>query len=216
MKRALIALRTAAAIVICLTVVFVFAQAQPKQAPKDEEGFVPLFNGKDLSGWHVMGTQSWEVKDGVLICHGKGGGWLRTEREYENFILRLEYRISKGGNSGIFIRTSLKGRQSQTGMEVQILDSYGRKPTTTTAGAIYGVVAPTKEASKPAGEWNEVEITCDGSRVTVILNGEKIIDVNMDEHPQLKERLRKGYIGLQNHGSYVEFRNIRIKELPSK
>ncbi|MCS7253414.1 MAG: DUF1080 domain-containing protein [Armatimonadota bacterium] len=205
-----------AAIAVAICFAIAHAAVQPKHGAKGEEGFVPLFNGKDLSGWKVMGAQSWEVKDGVLICHGKGSGWLCTEREYENFVLRLEYKISKDGNSGIFIRTGLKGRQSRIGMEVQILDSYGRKPTTGTAGAIYGAVVPTKEASKPAGEWNEVEITCDGPKVTVILNGEKIIDVNMDEHPLLKDRLRKGYIGLQNHGSYVEFRNIRIKELPGK
>jgi len=181
--------------------------------PPKEEGFVPLFNGKDLTGWHVMGTKAWVVEDGVLVCTGEGGGWLRSDQQYEDFILRLEYKISKGGNSGIFIRASERGNPAYTGMEVQILDSYGRKPTTSTAGAIYGAVAPSKEASKPAGEWNEVEITCKGPIVIVVLNGEKIVETNMDEHPRLKGRLRKGYIGLQNHGSRVEFRNIRIKVL---
>lgn len=177
------------------------------------EGFVPLFNGKDLAGWHIMGTKAWIVENGVLVCTGKGGGWLRSAEQYEDFVLRLEYNISKGGNSGIFIRASDRGNPAYTGMEVQILDSHKRRPTTSTAGAIYGAVAPSKEASKPAGEWNEVEITCKGPIVIVVLNGEKIVEVNMDEHPQLKGRLRKGYIGLQNHGTRVEFRNIRIKLL---
>jgi hypothetical protein len=183
-------------------------------AQKAEEGFVPLFNGKDLTGWHVMGTPAWKVEDGVLVCTGEGSGWLRSDKQYENFVLRLEFRISKGGNSGIFIRSALEGNPAFTGMEVQILDDHGRQPTPHTTGAIYDAVAPKKNMSKPAGEWNFVEIICSGPWVVVAMNGEEIVRVNMDEHPKLKDRLRKGYIGLQNHGSRVEFRNIRIKELP--
>jgi hypothetical protein len=183
-------------------------------AQKVEEGFVLLFNGKDLTGWHVMGTPAWKVEDGVLVCTGEGGGWLRSDKQYENFVLRLEFRISKGGNSGIFIRSALEGNPAFTGMEVQILDDHGRQPTPHTTGAIYDAVAPKKNMSKPAGEWNFVEIICSGPWVVVAMNGEEIVRVNMDEHPKLKDRLRKGYIGLQNHGSRVEFRNIRIKELP--
>ncbi len=178
-----------------------------------EEGFVPLFNGKDLTGWHVMGSPSWKVEDGILVCTGEGGGWLRSDKQYENFVLRLEFRISKGGNSGIFIRSALEGNPAFTGMEIQILDDHGRDPAPYTTGAIYDAVAPKKNMSKPAGEWNFVEIICSGPWVVVAMNGEEIVRVNMDEHPKLKERLRKGYIGLQNHGSRVEFRNIRIKEL---
>ncbi|MEZ8222026.1 protein of unknown function (DUF1080) [Candidatus Fervidibacteria bacterium JGI MDM2 JNZ-1-D12] len=178
-----------------------------------EAGFVPLFNGKDLTGWHVMGSPSWKVEDGILVCTGEGGGWLRSDKQYENFVLRLEFRISKGGNSGIFIRSALEGNPAFTGMEIQILDDHGRDPAPYTTGAIYDAVAPKKNMSKPAGEWNFVEIICSGPWVVVAMNGEEIVRVNMDEHPKLKERLRKGYIGLQNHGSRVEFRNIRIKEL---
>ncbi len=190
------------------------ALMQLSAAQKAEEGFVPLFNGKDLTGWHVMGTPAWKVEDGVLVCTGEGGGWLRSDKQYENFVLRLEFRISKGGNSGIFIRSALEGNPAFTGMEIQILDDHGREPAPYTTGAIYDAVAPKKNMSKPAGEWNFVEIICSGPWVVVAMNGEEIVRVNMDEHPKLKDRLRKGYIGLQNHGSRVEFRNIRIKELP--
>jgi len=183
-------------------------------AQNAEEGFVSLFNGSDLSGWHVMGTPAWKVENGVLVCTGGGGGWLRSEKQYQNFVLRLEFRVSKGGNSGIFIRSALEGNPAFTGMEAQILDDYGRQPTPHTTAAIYDAVAPTKNMSKPADEWNSVEIICSGPWVVVTMNGEEIVRVNMDEHPKLKERLRSGYIGLQNHGSHVEFRNIRIKELP--
>ncbi len=184
------------------------------RAVSAQEGFVPLFNGKDLTGWHVMGSPAWKVEKGVLVCTGEGGGWLRSDKEYQNFVLRLEFRVSKGGNSGIFIRSALEGNPAFTGMEVQILDDHGRNPTPHTTGSIYDAVAPKKNMSKPAGEWNFVEIICSGPWVVVAMNGEEIVRVNMDEHPKLKGRLRKGYIGLQNHGARMEFRNILIKELP--
>jgi hypothetical protein len=94
-------------------------------AQKAEEGFVPLFNGKDLTGWHVMGTPAWKVEDGVLVCTGEGGGWLRSDKQYENFVLRLEFRISKGGNSGIFIRSALEGNPAFTGMEFKSWTTTG-------------------------------------------------------------------------------------------
>jgi len=187
-----------------------------------EEGFVPLFNGKDLSGWLPNPAKSWEVRDGVLVCTGEEGPWIRTEKEYENFILRLEYRISKGGNSGIFVRCAPVGRASRTGFEIQILDDYGKPPTKKTAGAIYDVEAPWRNMSKPAGEWNEVEISCIGRRIVVVMNGEKIHDLNLDDEKlnaslpdelKVNKRRQKGHIGLQNHHSHVEFRNIRIKVL---
>lgn len=188
-----------------------------------EEGFVPLFNGVDLDNWRVIGAESWSVSNGVMVCSGEGSGWIRPKKEYEDFVLRLEYKISQGGNSGIFIRTSEKGRPAFQGMEIQILDDYKKEPTKKGTGAIYAAVAPKKNMSKPAGEWNQVEITCEGRQVRVWMNGEQIVDVNLDEHPEelkdekpstpLKDRIPKGYIGLQNHKSPVSFRNIRIKEL---
>jgi len=197
--------------------------AQVVSDQEQAEGFVPLFNGKDMSGWLPSPARTWEVQDGVLVCTGeKGGPWIRTEKEYANFVLRLEYKISKGGNSGIFVRCAPKGRASRTGFEIQILDDCGKAPTTHSSGAIYDVEAAWKNMSKPAGEWNQVEITCDGPRIAVVINGEKVHDMNVDDeelNAKLKDELkvdkrrRKGHIGLQNHGARVEFRNIRIKVL---
>ena len=187
-----------------------------------EEGFVPLFNGVDLDDWRVIGADSWSVSNGIIVCIGEGSGWIRPKKEYEDFVLRLEYKISQQGNSGIFIRTSEKGRPAFEGMEIQILDDCGKEPTKKSTGAIYAAVAPDKNMSRPAGEWNQMEITCEGRQVRIWMNGERIADVNLDEHPEelknekpstpLKNRLPKGYIGLQNHRSRVSFRNIRIKE----
>lgn len=185
---------------------------------EEEEGFVPLFNGVDLEGWHVVVRQhpsvdAWSVSDGVLVCNGEGRGWIRPKREYENFVLRLEYKISPGGNSGVFIRTTEEGRPAYQGMEIQILDDQGKEPTKKSTGAIYDAVAPKRNMSKPAGEWNQMEIGCLGRQVRVWMNGEQIVDVDLDEYPELRSRLPRGYIGLQNHGVPVEFRNVRIKEL---
>ncbi|MFN3422226.1 MAG: DUF1080 domain-containing protein, partial [Armatimonadota bacterium] len=157
-------------LVILSVIVGISVAATVAWAQQAEEGFVSLFNGKDLTGWHVMGSPSWKVENGILVCTGEGGGWLRSDKQYENFVLRLEFRISKGGNSGIFIRSALEGNPAFTGMEIQILDDHGRDPASNTTGAIYGAVAPKKNMSKPAGEWNCVEIICSGPWVVVAMN----------------------------------------------
>jgi len=193
-----------------------------KPLPTSEKRWDDLFNGKDLSGWTVMGNnkEAFSAKDGVLECNGKGGYWLRSEKAYENFLLNLEFKISKRGNSGIFIRSAIEGNPAFSGMEIQILDDNGRSPNTHSTGCIYAAVPPKKNMSKPAGEWNHILIGCVGRNVFMVMNGEGIVDVDLDEHdkpleghPPLSSRLRRGHIGLQDHGSPVSFRNIRIKEL---
>jgi hypothetical protein len=189
----------------------------------DEDGVVPLFNGRDLSGWHAL--NHWLVEDGVLHCTGErdGSGWLRSELMYEDFVLRLEYKISPRGNSGIFVRAPVVGRCSQIGMEIQIRDDRGRDPSSSSAGALYKIMAPARSVSKPAMEWNDIEISCRGKRVVTTMNGEQLYHVDLDDD-ELNARLaddfkasgrrRFGHIGLQNHGKPVWFRNIRIKPLP--
>lgn len=211
---------TGAFILAGLTVAAV-AQTPQLSPEEGEQGFVPLFNGRDLSGWQVIGAPSWKVEDGVLVCTGEGGGWLRTDKQYENFVLRLEYKISPRGNSGIFLRATERGNPAFSGMEIQILDDHGREPNKGSSGAIYAAVAPAKNMSKPAGEWNRVEIICSGRWLVVTWNGAEIMRVDLSDdsidtggHPKLSQRARKGYLGLQNHGARVEFRRIRLKELP--
>jgi len=192
-------------------------------APKPEKGFKPLFNGKDTSGWTLVGSGTWTAEKDELVCSGEGSGWLRTEKEYENYVLRLEFQIAPSGNSGVFIHAPEKGRSSRLGFEVQILDDAGKPANKTCTGSLYEVLAPTKNMAKPAGEWNQEEITCDGPHITVTLNGEKVIDMRTDDpilngipdksfHPSLRQK--RGYIGLQNHNTGVRFRNIRVRALP--
>jgi hypothetical protein len=190
-------------------------------------GFVPLFTGHDLTGWkrYESSPEGWIVEDGKLVCTGKGGGWLGTDRDYADFVLRLEYRIQPRGNSGVYLRAPEKGHISRVGMEIQILDDnapqYARLDFYQYSGALYHVRAPNQRAGKPPGEWNAMEIRAAGRQIRVILNGKNVVDADLDrclkdpevakEHPGLARVA--GRIGLQNHSERVEFRNIRIREI---
>jgi hypothetical protein len=177
-----------------------------------------------LVGWQQIGGTpgSWKFGKGVLSTEGAGGGWLSTVRPYGDFVLSLEFRVPAGGNSGVFIRAPHEGDPAYQGMEIQILDDYHEqyrdlRPDQYT-GSIYGVQAPSERASKAAGQWQEMVIVCSGPQVKVVLNGERIIDTNVEFYPYKFEAhpgltRRHGYIGLQSHGSRIEFRNIRIKLL---
>jgi len=201
----------------------------PKQA---EEGFVPIFDGKSLAGWEGLegDTSSYVVRDGVLVCRETGKVHIFTKRKYANFVLRLQIKLDPGGNNGIGIRARKSRVPHLEGMEIQVLDdSYYAdgdpiqlKPYQH-HGSIYGVVPAKTGHLKPAGQWNDQEILCDGRRVKVTLNGQVIVDADLDavkpidghEHPGLF--YTEGRIGLHAHGNYaarVYFRNLRVKQLP--
>lgn len=179
------------------------------------EGWISLFDGKSLDGWWIQGSnkKGFQVKDGAIEWARHGGSMLMTRDRYDNFVLRLEWRIVKGGNSGISLRIPRANRASKIGMEFQLQGDYGQEPEKHITGAIYDVAAPRVNASKPPLEWNEVEITLDGPKLKAVLNGQVVQDRNLDEDDELRYRLRRGFIGLQDHGRYVAFRNIRIKAL---
>jgi len=152
------------------------------QKEDKEEGFEPLWKADDLSAWKVYGGKKevWGLDKGMLFTTGSGGGWLLSEREYEDFELRLEYRFEKaGGNSGIGLRAPLTREVSSKGIEIQLIDdagyekvhNYKLKPTQHT-GSIYGVVPPSKLPCKGPGEWNKLRIVARGRKITVELNGE--------------------------------------------
>lgn len=195
------------------------------EKPDSEEGFVSLFDGKSFAGWQG-GTGGYEAKDGVLICKPTGSGNLYTEKEYANFVFRFEFKLTPGANNGVGIRTPMQGDPAFVGMEIQILDDeherYKGIQDYQSHGSVYGVIAAKRGHLKPTGEWNSQEITVDGTRVKVVLNGETIVDgdiaqardegtIDGRDHPGLKRD--KGYIAFCGHGAPLEFRNIRIKEL---
>lgn len=192
-----------------------------------EPGFESLFNGRDLAGWTLVKGKGpgYIVRDGVLVCPEGGGGNLLTEKEFDNFVLKLEFKLSPGGNSGVGIRAPLAGDIAYSGMEIQILDHDHTKykgwlqPWQRT-GSVYNVIAAKGEALKPVGEWNEYEITADGSKIKVVLNGATLVDADLStvtdpeilkKHPGIQRK--SGRVGFLGHDSHVEFRNIRIKPL---
>ena len=213
--------------VLLLSVSLVIAEE-----PKVEEGFTSLFNGKDLSGWIYGKTakgenkagEGYRVKDGAIYCTVKDGGNLYTEKEYGDFTLRFEFKLTENANNGIGIRAPLTGDSAYVGMEIQVLDdsgpAYKNLRPAQYHGSIYDVFPAERGHQKPVGEWNTEEITAKGTHVTVTLNGAVIVNADLasvkDEavlkkHPGLKNE--KGHIGFLGHGAQVEFRNLRIKEL---
>ncbi|MEZ6046951.1 MAG: DUF1080 domain-containing protein [Planctomycetaceae bacterium] len=199
----------------------------------EEEGFVSLFNGKDLAGWHHTGGEKIEtenisgyiVEEGVIRCV-TGGHFLFTPEKYKNFVFRLEYRLPAGGNNGIGIRSTIPGNPAFDGMEIQLLDDtadqYKDLHDYQYNGSVYGVIPAKTGFMNPLGEWNSIEVTAKDTKIKVVLNGETIVDGDikeatkdgiMDEreHPGLFNE--SGHIVLCGHGDPVEFRNIRVKVL---
>ncbi|MFQ6130473.1 MAG: DUF1080 domain-containing protein [Armatimonadota bacterium] len=187
----------------------------------DETGFVPLFDGESLDGWT---GGNYIVEDGVLVCPQAGGGKLLTEKQYDDFVFRFEFRLPPGGNNGVAVRAPAKGNPAYAGMEIQILDNTAEKYANLRPaqyhGSIYDVVPAKRGALKPVGAWNEEEILANGRHVKVTLNGQVIVDADLDaitdaetlkRHPGLQRGI--GHLGFIGHGDRIEFRNIRIKEL---
>src|SRR4051794_41054073 len=198
-----------------------------------DDGFISLFNGQDLKGWvnANCAPETWTVKDGVIHCTGKPTGAMRTTRQYENFILEVDWRhLSKGGNSGVFIwgtPIAAPGVPFLRGIEVQVLDNdytvAGKNEWYTTHGDVFPIHGahmkpfgrhngersfPSEERSKGSPEWNHYRIVCTNGVIRLSVNGKEVSggeDCNY----------RKGYLALESEGAPVEFRSVRIKELPA-
>jgi hypothetical protein len=180
-----------------------------KAAEPDKEGWIPLFSGKDLSGWrlrHEGGRNGWSVQDGMLVNTPPSTD-IVSEQKFRDFELQYEYMIPAGSNSGVYLR----GRY-----EIQIDDAYGKDPGSHQNGAIYGVVTPRSNASKPAGEWQKVEAKIVGDRATVVLNGTKIIEnapIRVTGGALDDKVDEPGPIMVQGDHGKVTFRSIRIRPI---
>ncbi len=195
-----------------------------------EEGFVPLFNGKDLAGWKVVNTapSTWSFnEEGYLVCSGKPIGEIRTDRMYQNFILEAEWRhLVPKGNAGIFVWAddiTARGQPFIRGVEVQVLENaYGDSKGHTTRGDIFPIhgatmipengrggsrAFPVENRSKPSPEWNHYRIECRDGAISLAVNG-KVVTRGRDCIP------KKGYICLESEGGVVHWRNVRIQVLP--
>lgn len=191
-----------------------------------------LFDGNSLNGWlATKDITGWEASEGMIICKGTGSGYLYTEEKFDDYILTLEYKTEPEVNSGIFFRWTDINDPVNTGLEMQILDTYHVKNEelgTHDSGALYDLVAPSVNAVRPTGEWNQVEIRCEGSKIQFSLNGHQVIDVDISQwnvagqNPDgsknkfayaWSDQPRLGHIGFQDHGGVALFRNIKIVTL---
>lgn len=211
---------------VCLSVPILHSAV----AETDEEGFRPLLNGNDLTGWVVVNTapSTWSFnEDGYLVCTGKPIGEIRTEKMYQNFILEVEWRhLKPKGNAGIFIWAddiTARGQPFHRGIEVQVLENaYGDSQSHTTHGDIFpihgatmepvngrggGRAFPTESRSKPSPEWNHYRIECRDGDISLAVNG-KVVTQGKNCVP------RKGYLCIESEGGVVNYRNLRVKELP--
>ncbi len=221
-------------VVLLLGVAIVFLSSCSRQQTvgvqtypaKSSKGGWRTLLAKDLSNW-TFKQGSWALEDGVLSR--KGGGDIWTKEKFGDFILDLEFKVDKDTNSGVFFRTDNISDPVQTGIEVQILDSYGKTTVSKyDCGAIYDCLVPSKNmVSKPL-EWNRLTITARANQIAVIINGEKIIDMDLNRWTEpgknpdgtknkfktaYKDMPRTGFIGFQDHGKPVWLRNIKIKKL---
>jgi len=205
-------------------VVLLIALGAPLWGASD---WVSLFDGKTLNGWVLKSPhgRGYLVENGMIIAPADGGGNLFTEKEYSDFVFRVEFRLSVNGNNGIGIRAPFEGDAAWQAMEIQILDDdgpayKGKLEPFQYTGSIYWAVPSKTGHLKKAGEWNKMEITAKGRRISVRLNGVVITDANLDDvkdpailkkHPGLFRP--RGHIGLLGHKSLVEFRKLSVKEL---
>lgn len=197
------------------------AAPEVKAGAERADGWLPIFDGKSFAGWDPESSSppdEWEARDGVLSTGPAIGGWLRTVKEYDDFELRLEFRLSPESNSGVFLRASGDTPHIDA-LEVQLLDdAEAPGPIERANGALLLESGPNPRASKKAGEWQTLFIRCQGPKVQVTLNGKLVVDEDLSKnqdreaaHPGRTKR--KGRIGLQNRGELVSFRKLEIREL---
>ena len=217
-----------------ITAVFVLLTGYTAALQAVEDGFGPLFAGDSLAGWKVSDWSNistpqkvpgtpWKIEDGVLYGLNKRT-WIVSAKEYGDFVLKFDSKISKGSNGGIGLRFPLDGDPAYKGMEIQVVDHgiyyRGSSQPQQRTGSIYDEIAA-KDATKPVGQWNSWEITARGSKVAIVLNGQKVIDADLSREtkarqkkgPPLAERPLRGHIGFQNLNGTITLRNMMIKEL---
>lgn len=200
------------------------AEANEVLAAKHADKFASIYNGTDFNGW-IGATDGYEIVDGAIQCKKGSGGNLLTEKQYGDFVARLEFKLPPGGNNGLAIRAPVKGDPAYQAMtELQVLDSthpkYAKLDERQYHGSAYGMAAAKRGYLRPVGEWNFQEVTVQGSKITVELNGTVILNTDLAEiteymadrpHPGKERRL--GHFGFAGHGDAVQFRNLSVREL---
>lgn len=228
-------------IIFCTGVAMTHAQQPNTLTPEEkEEGWKLLFDGETTDGWRGYNSekfpeQGWVVENGTLtVLADGGGGDIITEKQYRNYILSLEWKVEKGGNSGIFYAAMEQPTQPiyWSAPEMQVLDNENHPDANRgengnrKAGSLYDLIPAEPQNANSYGEWNSVKVVVEGARVEHWMNGEKVLEYTrwtpewyemirnskFRSHPEFGDA-RKGHIGLQDHGDRVQFRNIKIKEI---
>jgi hypothetical protein len=191
-----------------------------------KDGWILLFDGKSPDGWTNLPAAN--IQDGCINPNKSGNYVTFAKDKYADFVIACDFKLTKDCNSGIFIRTGTAKDPVQTGIEIQVYDSKSEKPSKHDCGAIYDLVAPTKNTLKPLGEWNHIEITCDKNKISVSLNGEAVSSIDLDQYTKagegpdgaknkftkaLKDFPREGLLGFQDHGQPCWFKNVKLKKL---
>jgi hypothetical protein len=185
-----------------------------------EPGFVPLFDGQTLAGWSVQEgpASAFKVLDGAIVVD-QGSNfptWLRSDRQYENFDFRCEFFLRGWSNSGIYLHAPEHGRNMWVGMKINIFHQIDKEPRPESAGSIFPLIAPRAVNVKSKGEWNTLRALMDWPRLQVWMNDTLVQDLDVEAVPELRHRLRRGYLGLESLSYPVQFRNLRVRELPGK
>lgn len=203
------------------------SEANEILAARDADaGFEPVFNGEDFSGW-TGSLENYEVADGSIVCREGKGGTIFTDKQYGDFVARLEFKLPPGGNNGLALRYAGEGRPHLDGIELQVLDSehpkYANLDPRQYHGSVYGLVPAHRGFLRPAGEWNFQQVMMRGSRIKVELNGFTILNADLAEVKESKDgevpagaSRKSGHFGFAGHHDPVAFRNISIRELPGK
>jgi hypothetical protein len=223
-------LHIVAAIALLFSITIQNCRAADNELTAEEKaaGWQLLFNGKDHTGWKCNNGKeiACPIEDGCLVPYKSGTYLIIHEKQFGDFVLKCDVKMDKACNSGIFFRVGDPLNPVQTGFEMQVLT--GKGSSIHDFGAVYELAKPTKNNTKGPGQWDSVEITCKGPKITVAVNGETVTTMNCDEYTEpgkgpdgsknkfkkaAKDFPRKGYIGLQDHGSKCWYKNIRIREL---
>jgi hypothetical protein len=185
-----------------------------------EPGFVSLFDGKTLAGWSVQEgpPSAFRVDEGSIVVDESANfpTWLRSDKQYENFDFRCEFFLKGWMNSGIYLHAPEHGRNTWVGMKINIFHQADREPKPESVGSIFPLIAPRAIDVKNRGEWNSLRALMDWPRLQVWMNDTLVQDLDVESHPELRHRLRRGYLGIESLSYPIRFRNLRIQELPAK
>ncbi len=187
----------------------------------DDDGYIHLFNGENLDGWHIQGNpRGFGVEEGILRSEGgRGGNWMYWRpATFDDFELVVEWRVSSRGNSGVFIRVPAQGAPWRTGYEVQISNEQPPRNAHQCTGSLYDYAAVNPRPDETPEIWRTFVIRADGDRIQVKIDDETVVDYDQSQSDRTRNKPKQGFIGVQDshagEGSWVEFRTVKVRPLP--